>query len=159
MFLKRVKWRYSCYVRWYAVPCSWTVNSERTVTDGWTASAWKARQDQQMTSSAGDDELCWRQALPMEVAMVLAVLKSRHGRIDTAKFTNVIVAGFINCGDLAWVGKVFIKNKAKVASIVGCSERGVMYFRSCCWSPIRKKLSFRRVENENICSHPGRDLL
>jgi len=42
---------------------------------------------------------------------------------DTAKFTNVIVAGFRKCRDLVGEGKVFIKDKAKVASRVGCSER------------------------------------
>jgi len=39
------------------------------------------------------------------------------------KFTNVIVAGFQKCRDLVGEGKVFVKNKAKVASRVGCSER------------------------------------
>jgi len=42
---------------------------------------------------------------------------------DTAKFTNVIVAGFRKCRDLVGEGKVFIRDKAKVASRVGCSER------------------------------------
>ena len=46
---------------------------------------------------------------------------------DTAKFTNVIVAGFRNCRDLVGEGKVFIKDKAKVATRVGCSERSVVY--------------------------------
>jgi len=54
---------------------------------------------------------------------------------------------------------VFIKNKAKVASRVSCSERGVMYFRKLLFKSDKKKLSFRRVESEKICSHPGRDLL
>jgi len=45
---------------------------------------------------------------------------------DTVKFTNVIVAGFRKCRDLVGEGKVFIKDKAKVASRVGCSERRVM---------------------------------
>ena len=45
---------------------------------------------------------------------------------DTAKFTNVIVAGFRKCRDLVGEGKVFIKDKAKVASRVGCSERRVV---------------------------------
>jgi len=48
---------------------------------------------------------------------------------DTAKFTNVIVAGFRKCRDFIGEGKVFIKDKAKVASRVGCSERKVMYLR------------------------------
>jgi len=47
-------------------------------------------------------------------------------RADTAKFTNVIVAGFRKCIDLVGEGKVFIKDKAKVASRVGCSERRVV---------------------------------
>ena len=45
---------------------------------------------------------------------------------DTAKFTNVIVEGFRKCRDLVTEGKVFIKDKAKVASRVGCSERRVV---------------------------------
>ena len=48
---------------------------------------------------------------------------------DTAKFTNVIVAGFRKCRDLVRENKVFVKNKAEVPSRVGCSERGVVYFR------------------------------
>ena len=48
---------------------------------------------------------------------------------DTAKFTNVIVAGFRKCINLVGEGKVFIEDKAKVASRVGCSERRVVYFR------------------------------
>ena len=78
---------------------------------------------------------------------------------DTAKFTNVIVAGFRKCRDLIREGKVFIKDKAKVASRVGCSERGVMYFRKLLFKSDKKKLSFRRVESKKVCSHPGRDLL
>ena len=76
---------------------------------------------------------------------------------DTAKFTNVIVAGFRKCRDLVREGKVFIKDKAKVASRLGCSERRVVNFRKLLSD--KKKLSFRRVESKNVCSHPGRDLL
>ena len=58
---------------------------------------------------------------------------------DVAKFTDVIVARFRKCSDLVGEGKVFIKDKAKVASRVGCSERRVVYFiESCCLSPIRR---------------------
>jgi len=46
---------------------------------------------------------------------------------DTAKFTNVIVAGFRKCRDLVGEGNVLIKDKAKVASRVGSSERRVVY--------------------------------
>jgi len=45
---------------------------------------------------------------------------------DTVKFTNVIVAGFRKCRDLVREGKVFINDKAEVASRVGCSERRVV---------------------------------
>jgi len=68
---------------------------------------------------------------------------------DTAKFTNVIVAGFRKCGDLVREGKVFIKDKAKVASRVGCSERRVMNFRKLLFKSDKKKLSFRRVESQS----------
>jgi len=43
-------------------------------------------------------------------------------------------------------GKVFIKDKAKVASRVGCSERRVVNFRKLLFKSDKKKLSFRRVE-------------
>ena len=57
---------------------------------------------------------------------------------DTAKFTDLIVARFRKCSDLAQEGKVFVKNKTKVPSGVGCSERAVLYFRECCLSQIRR---------------------
>jgi len=56
-------------------------------------------------------------------------------------------------------GKVFIKDKAKVASRVGRSESIVVYFRKLLFKSDNKKLSFRRVESQKVCSHPGRDLL
>jgi len=62
---------------------------------------------------------------------------------DTEKFTNVIVAGFRKCRDLIGEGKVFIKDKAKVASRVGCSERRVVNFRKLLFKSNEKKLSFR----------------
>ena len=61
---------------------------------------------------------------------------------DTAKFTNVIVAGFRQCRDLVTEGKVFIKDKAKVANRVGCSERRVVNFRKLLFKSDKKKLSF-----------------
>ena len=79
--------------------------------------------------------------------------------LDTAKFTNVIVAVFRKVRDLVGEGKVFIKDDAKVASRVGCSERRVMYFRRLLFKSDKKKLSFRRVESQKVCSYPGRDLL
>jgi len=39
---------------------------------------------------------------------------------------HVIVARFRKCSDLVREGKVFVKNKTKVASEVGCSERAVL---------------------------------
>jgi len=70
---------------------------------------------------------------------------------DTAKFTNVIVAGFRKCRDLVGEGKVFIKDKAQVTSRVGCSERRVVYFRKLLFKSDKKKLSFRRVESKKVC--------
>ena len=55
-------------------------------------------------------------------------------------------------------GKVFIQNKAKIASRVSCSERKVV-FRKLLFKSDKKKLSFRRVESQTVCSHPGKDLL
>jgi len=54
---------------------------------------------------------------------------------------------------------VFVKNKTKVASGVGCSERAVLYFRELLFKSNKKKFSFRRVESEKIGSNPGRDML
>ena len=48
---------------------------------------------------------------------------------DTAKFTDVVVARFRKCRDLVREGKVFIKDNAEIPSGVGCSERGVVYYR------------------------------
>ena len=78
---------------------------------------------------------------------------------DTAKFTNVIVAGFRKCRDLVREGKVFIKDKAKVTSRVGCSESRVVNFRKQL-SPIRRNLvleelrvrTFAVIEEEICCS-------
>ena len=47
---------------------------------------------------------------------------------DTAKFTNVIVARFRTFSDLVRECIVFVENKTKVASGVGCA---VLYFREC----------------------------
>ena len=69
------------------------------------------------------------------------------------------IADFRKCRDFVGEGKVFIKDKAKVASRVGCSERRVVYFRKLLFKSDKKKLSFRRVESQKVCSHPGRDLL
>ena len=71
---------------------------------------------------------------------------------DTAKFTDVIVARFRKCCDLVREGKVFVKNKTKVASGVGCSERAVLYFRELLFKSNKKKFGFRRVESDKIGS-------
>jgi len=73
---------------------------------------------------------------------------------NTAKITNVIVSGFRKRSNLIREGKVFIKDKAKVASRVGCSERRVVYFRKLLFKTDKKKLSFRRVESKKVCNHP-----
>ena len=86
--------------------------------------------------------------------MVLAVLKSWA---DTAKFTDVIVTRLRKCSDLIHEGKVFVENKTKVASGVGCSERAVLYFRSCLSSirrnSVLQELRVRRlaVIQEQTC--------
>jgi len=78
---------------------------------------------------------------------------------DTAKFTNVIVARLRKCSDLIREGKVFVENKTKVTSRVGCSERAVLYSTELLFKSNKKKFSFKRVESEKIGSHPRRDLL
>ena len=54
---------------------------------------------------------------------------------------------------------MFVENKTKVASEVGCSERAVRYFTELLFKSNKKKFSSRRVESEKIGSHPRRDLL
>ena len=49
---------------------------------------------------------------------------------DTAKFTDVTVSRLRKCSDLIRECQVFVENKTKVASGVGCSERAVLYFRA-----------------------------
>ena len=44
---------------------------------------------------------------------------------------------------------MFVENKTKVASRVGCSERAVLY-RELLFKSNKKKFSFRRVESEKI---------
>ena len=63
----------------------------------------------------------------------------------------MIVAGFRKCRD-------FIKDKAKVASSVGCSERRVVNFRKLLFKSDKKKLSLEElrvrrfaVMQEEIC--------
>ena len=87
--------------------------------------------------------------------MVMAVLKSRCGRIQQ----NSRIARLRKCSDLIREGKVFVENKTKVASGVGCSERAVLYFTELLFKSNEKKFSFRRVESEKISSHPRSDLL
>ena len=79
--------------------------------------------------------------------------------VNTAKFTDVIVARLRKCSDLIHEGKVFVENKTKVASGAGCSERAVLYFTELLFKSNKKKFSFRRVESEKIGSHPRSDLL
>jgi len=54
--------------------------------------------------------------------------------VDTKKFTDVIVTRLRKCSDLIQAGKVFVENKTKVASRVGCSERTVVYFTELLFS-------------------------
>ena len=71
---------------------------------------------------------------------------------DTAKFTDVILTRLRKCSDLIREGKVFVENKTKVASRVGCSETAVLYFRELLFKSSKKKFSFRKVESEKIGS-------
>ena len=52
---------------------------------------------------------------------------------------------------------MFVENKTKVASGVGCSEREVLYFRELLFKSNKKKFSFRRIGSEKIGSHPRRE--
>ena len=65
---------------------------------------------------------------------------------DTAKFTDVIIARLSKCSVLIRESKVFVENKTKVASGVGCSEKAVLYFTELLFKSNKKKFSFRRVD-------------
>jgi len=69
---------------------------------------------------------------------------------NTAKFTNMMVTRFRQCSDVVREGKMFVKNKAKVTSGVGCSEKKVLYFRELLCKSDKQKFSFRRAESEKI---------
>jgi len=71
----------------------------------------------------------------------------------------VIVARLRKCSDLIRDGMMFVENKTKVASRVGCSERAVLYFTELLFKSNKKKFSFRRAESEKIGSHPSRDVV
>jgi len=58
------------------------------------------------------------------------------------KFTDVIVARLRKCSDLIREGKMFVVNKAKVASAVGCTERAVLYFRQLLFKSNKKKFNY-----------------
>ena len=78
-----------------------------------------------------------------ELALALQVphTQTEHPDTSAVAVTNVIVAAFRKCRDLVGEGKVFIKDKAKVASRVGCSERRVVNFRKLLLKSNKKKLS------------------
>ena len=70
----------------------------------------------------------------------------------------MIVTRFRNCSDLVREGKVFVKNKTKVASGVGCSERAVVYFRELLFKSNKKTFSLEELRvrrlaviQEEIC--------
>ena len=56
-----------------------------------------------------------------------------------------MVARLRKCSDLIREGKVFVENKTKVSSGVGCSERAVLHFRELLFKSNKKKFGFRRV--------------
>jgi len=74
-----------------------------------------------MDNGGGNDAGCFELEIRADTAKFTNVIVAGF-----RKFTNVIVAGFRKCIDLVGEGKVFIKDKAKVASRVGCSERRVV---------------------------------
>jgi len=62
------------------------------------------------------------------VAVVLAALKSSYRCI--LRSSQMFLFHYLDSiAILCDVGNVFIDNKTKVASRVGCSERAVLYFR------------------------------
>jgi len=69
----------------------------------------------------------------------------------------VIPARFrIKCSDLVRKRKVFVKNKANVASGVGCSERGVVYFRELLLSPIRSVIRSPQADTDVLTDNEGK---
>jgi len=58
-----------------------------------------------------------------------------------------------------WSEKARCSSKIKPRSRASGSERRFVYFRKLLFKFDKKKLSFKRVESQKVCSHPGRDLL
>jgi len=78
---------------------------------------------------------------------------------DTAKLTNMIVAGFGERCNLVTEGKMFVKDEAKISSRVGGIKWRVVYFGKVVFESDKQKLSLRRVKSKKISSYPGRDVL
>ena len=76
----------------------------------------------------------------MEVAIVLAVLKSRQ---DTAKFTNVRIAGFGQCRYLFRESEMFVKDKTQVTSRVSGIESAILY--------LNVNDHYRDLEKAHLC--------
>jgi len=70
-----------------------------------------------------------------------------------------VVARFRKYRDWITESMVFVKNKAKAASRVGCNERRVMYFSKLLFKCATNEFSFRRAKSQKTGSHPARDLL
>jgi len=73
----------------------------------------------------------------------MGVICEDLGAFSTAR------ARFRKCRDLVWEGKVFVKNKAKVTSRVGCSERRE-FFRQSAKVEIDGPLFFRGHSHFNL---------
>ena len=66
---------------------------------------------------------------------------------DTSELTNVVVAGLRKYSYLVGKRKMFIKDKAQIASRMRGAERAVWYLGYLLFESDEKKLSFRGVES------------
>ena len=73
----------------------------------------------------------------------------------TAKFTNVRIAGFGWGRYLIRQSEMFVKDKTQVTSRVSGIESTFLYFGQLLFESDEEKFSFRSVECQEICSHPG----
>jgi len=74
---------------------------------------------------------------------------------ETAKLTNVIVAGFGESCNLVRESKMFVKDEAEVSSRVGGVKWRVVYFDKLVFESDEQEFSLRGVESQKISSHPG----
>ena len=69
---------------------------------------------------------------------------------DTAKFTNVRIAGFGQCRYLIRESEMFIKDKTQVTSRLSDIESAILYLGQLLFESDEEKFGFRSIECQEI---------